>query len=326
MAESGFSRARSYKCPMPSPVCVSGHVTTERAMSRTIIVGDVHGMREELVALLAKVRLKKRDHLVMAGDLVDKGPDSAGVVQHLRGLRDQGFRITLVMGNHEAKHALFRDQHKKGRGQGMKGYAELKSITDALSKDDVAFLNTAVLFLRLPEHRALVVHAGIPGTLTELPESAAGLNHKSGAIAQVLRVRHITGKAHSRLTVEFSTDRDLTSFNSNSLAAPQLGDMEGRIIKKIVKPRGSFIKLGKETSEDPFWADVYDGRFGEVFFGHSPFIGSEPQCFVHATGLDTGAVFGGHLTAAVLEPGVSGYFVSVQASKRYADPLAAFDE
>lgn len=50
---------------------------------RLIIVGDVHGQKKALGDLLAKVEFdnNKGDHLILTGDLVNKGPDSAGVVE-----------------------------------------------------------------------------------------------------------------------------------------------------------------------------------------------------------------------------------------------------
>ena len=62
---------------------------------------------------------------------------------------------------------------------------------------------------------------------------------------------------------------------------------------------GKMLVLGTEKPGDPFWAQVYDGRFGHVFFGHEPFLDG-PRKFENATGLDTGCVFGGPLTAAVV--------------------------
>ena len=47
---------------------------------RVIVIGDVHGCLRELDNLLDKVDYQQgHDTLVLAGDLVDKGPDSVGV-------------------------------------------------------------------------------------------------------------------------------------------------------------------------------------------------------------------------------------------------------
>ena len=302
-------------------------------MGRTFVIGDVHGMWDELVVLLGTLGLTKEDTLVSVGDLVDKGPDSVKVVQSLRGLRQQGYKVVLVGGNHEAKHVIFRPLHAKGKGSGMKGHAELVAITEALSPEDVAFLESAVLFHRLPEFDALVVHAGVPGTITELPEVAPGLDSKSmGRLAQLLRVRHTTAKPVSKLVVEIEAPVEYT----DDMTVAEFAAAGTAVIKnQVVKPVGSFLKLGDEGPEDPFWAEVYGvgedkPRFGHVYFGHSPFVGDKPAHFPHATGLDTGAVFGGSLTAAVLVPGKPVEFVSVQAEARdgweFAKPLDAYTE
>jgi len=52
-------------------------------VQRHIIIGDVHGMSEELALLMSDVRPTSKDIVVFVGDLVDKGPDSAGVVRWL---------------------------------------------------------------------------------------------------------------------------------------------------------------------------------------------------------------------------------------------------
>ncbi|CAG8899240.1 unnamed protein product [Penicillium egyptiacum] len=65
---------------------------------RLVIVGDVHGMRKSLEALLDKVGFDKRkgDHLILVGDLINKGPDSAGVIDLAMNLG-----ASAVRGNHE---------------------------------------------------------------------------------------------------------------------------------------------------------------------------------------------------------------------------------
>jgi hypothetical protein len=66
----------------------------------TIVIGDVHGCLEELDELLRAVDARPgASRVVFLGDLVDRGPDSAGVVRRVRELGAE-----CVMGNHEDKH------------------------------------------------------------------------------------------------------------------------------------------------------------------------------------------------------------------------------
>lgn len=289
---------------------------------RTIVVGDVHGMLNELRALVEKVALTKDDHLVFCGDLVDKGPDSPGVVRYARELHEAGFRVTVVKGNHEDKHERFRRAYAKaGDKVKMKGFKELKSITLALDEADVAFLEDAVLFLRLPEHNALVVHAGVLPS-TELPDSLDTLDKRArGALERVMRVRHVTGIDRAKVTVELN----LVGMSEDEIKHALISDLareageDASIVKMKVRPKGSFITLGKEGPGDPFWAEVYDGRFGHVYFGHSPYPNAEePVSFPHATGLDLGAVFGNKLAAAVLVAGEEPTFVSVESGGKFS--------
>lgn len=70
---------------------------TARAGSRRVFIGDIQGCREPLERLLVAVRFDPaRDTLYPVGDLVNKGPDSEGV---LRLLRDAGAQP--VLGNHD---------------------------------------------------------------------------------------------------------------------------------------------------------------------------------------------------------------------------------
>ncbi|KAJ4117553.1 hypothetical protein NW768_010917 [Fusarium equiseti] len=59
------------------------HVQDVKLTGRLIIVGDVHGHLPELKSLLEKVSYDKNngDQLIFVGDLINKGPDSPGVVQ-----------------------------------------------------------------------------------------------------------------------------------------------------------------------------------------------------------------------------------------------------
>ena len=65
-------------------------------MSRRIFIGDVHGHYDGLMHLVALVSPLPADTLHFAGDLIDRGPDSAKVVEFIR----QGNHV-CVLGNHE---------------------------------------------------------------------------------------------------------------------------------------------------------------------------------------------------------------------------------
>lgn len=57
-------------------------VLTEKQLrhGRLFIVGDVHGCFDELVELLDQNNVGSDDHLIMVGDLVNKGPKSQQVI------------------------------------------------------------------------------------------------------------------------------------------------------------------------------------------------------------------------------------------------------
>ncbi|MFQ5698276.1 MAG: metallophosphoesterase family protein [Myxococcota bacterium] len=64
-------------------------------------IGDIHGMREPLEALIESLPLRDGDRLLFIGDYVDRGPDPAGTVEYLIALQ-QRRRCTFLIGNHES--------------------------------------------------------------------------------------------------------------------------------------------------------------------------------------------------------------------------------
>lgn len=289
---------------------------------RTIVIGDVHGMDRELAALWSRLEVRPDDRVVSAGDLLDKGPASPAVVRFLRERREEGFRVDLVLGNHEEKHAKFRRKRAAGGDRAVRkmgGRQRLATITDTLSSADVAFLESAVPFLHLDDHGAVVVHAGITPDLDVLDDTPR-------TVSRLLRTRYVRGHTTRRVKVEFVVDSEQPLSVEELVRQAHTTD----IVSEQVRERGSFVQLGRNRPEDPFWAEVYDGRFGHVYFGHEPFVQQQPQRFEHATGLDTGCVFGGWLTAAVLVAGAAPSFVSVPAQARddwdFTALRNAFDE
>ena len=75
--------------------------------ARAYAVGDIHGRLDLLDMLLAKIeadmaaRPAERVFIIFLGDLIDRGPDSAGVVERLRTYRPAAARTIFLAGNHE---------------------------------------------------------------------------------------------------------------------------------------------------------------------------------------------------------------------------------
>lgn len=74
---------------------------------RVYAVGDIHGRLDLLDRLLARIdaddvaREPAETTLIFLGDLVDRGPDSAGVVDRLAALAESGRHARFLAGNHE---------------------------------------------------------------------------------------------------------------------------------------------------------------------------------------------------------------------------------
>lgn len=92
---------------------------------------------------------------------------------------------------------------------------------------------------------------------------------------------------------------------------------------RFVNPEGKMIPLGEENLEagDRWWADVYDGRFGTVIYGHQAF--SEVEFDKHAIGIDTGCAYGNKLTALRLSKDGAHKVIQIPARKKYA---SSYDE
>ncbi|MFF4490313.1 polynucleotide kinase-phosphatase [Streptomyces sp. NPDC001544] len=207
------------------------------------IIGDIHGCSHELESLLGKLGYTDGVHpegrtAVFVGDLVDRGPDSPGVLRRVMSMVKSGNAL-CVPGNHENKYG----RHLKGRKvQHTHGLAETIEQMDGESeefKQEVReFIDSLVSHYVLDGGRLVVCHAGLPE------------------------------KYHGRTS--------------------------GRV--------RSHALYGETTGEtDEFglpvrypWAEDYRGR-AAVVYGHTPV--PEATWLNNTICLDTGAVFGGKLTA-----------------------------
>src|SRR5581483_6887819 len=122
---------------------------------RTIVVGDLHGCRDEALDLLAKLAVTSSDRVIFAGDLVDRGPLRRECVE-------LAMRHEAILGNHEENHLNLR---RRSLEKLKPDHAETRRALDEGHLDWFAKLP---LFVRIPEANAVVVHAGVlPGVPIE---------------------------------------------------------------------------------------------------------------------------------------------------------------
>lgn len=69
--------------------------------ARLLAFGDIHGCRNQLRTLLETVAPSGQDRLIFLGDYIDRGPDSAGVIDDLLELRGRWPHCVFLRGNHE---------------------------------------------------------------------------------------------------------------------------------------------------------------------------------------------------------------------------------
>ncbi|MFF2199979.1 polynucleotide kinase-phosphatase [Streptomyces sp. NPDC058145] len=207
------------------------------------IVGDIHGCAAELEALLAKLGYADGVHpegrtAVFVGDLVDRGPDTPGVLRRVMSMASSGNAL-CVPGNHENKYGRYLKGRKVQHTHGLAETIEQMAGESEEFKAEVRrFLDGLVSHYVLDGGRLVVCHAGLPE------------------------------KYHGR-----------TSGRVRSHAL--YGDTTGETDEFGLPVRYP-------------WAEDYRGR-AAVVYGHTPV--PEATWLNNTICLDTGAVFGGKLTA-----------------------------
>jgi len=140
----------------------------------TYAIGDLQGCHDSLLRLLDKIRFDATaDRLWLVGDLVNRGPDSLGVLRFLKSL---GNAAISVLGNHDL-HLLALAE---GFGRMRKGDT-LDAILAAPDRDELMhWLRQQKLAWRQGDY--LMVHAGVlPGWTVD---DAMRYAHEAEAVLQ----------------------------------------------------------------------------------------------------------------------------------------------
>ncbi|MFC9701884.1 polynucleotide kinase-phosphatase [Streptomyces sp. NPDC056943] len=207
------------------------------------IIGDIHGCRSELDTLLARLGYVDGHHpegrtAVFVGDLVDRGPDSPGVLRRVMAMVASGDAL-CVPGNHENKLGRWLKGRKVQQTHGLAETIEqLEGESEEFRAEVARFIDGLVSHYVLDGGALVVCHAGLPE------------------------------KYHGR-----------TSGRVRSHAL--YGDTTGETDEFGLPVRYP-------------WAEDYRGR-AAVVYGHTPVPNT--SWINNTICLDTGAVFGGKMTA-----------------------------
>ena len=256
------------------------------------LIGDLQGCDDALAQLLAKIDFSpSRDTLFFLGDLVNRGPDSVGV---LRRLMTFGNAAQCLLGNH--------DLHLLAAAAGVRKPSRLDTLQSVLTAPDREALLQWVRHQRLAifQNDCLMVHAGVlpAWTATETIALAA-------EVESVLQSRDLPAflhemygnqpaawdaqlRGHTRLRVivnALTRLRYCTAEGVMEFETPAVGSVPGGLIP---------------------WFDAPDRQTMNVTvaFGHWSTLGWLPDR-PNLLSLDSGCVWGGKLSAMRLGATVS---------------------
>ena len=141
------------------------HIVKPASMSknRRIVIGDVHGHYDTLITLLDAVSPKSEDEIYFLGDLIDRGPKSAQVVDFVmrnkyRCLRGNHEEMLLdVVGTGEVSVELYQSWLYSG------GHATVDSYDSKIPQEHIDWLKELPLYYDLGDY--WLVHAGVDPTI-----------------------------------------------------------------------------------------------------------------------------------------------------------------
>ncbi|MEI6888849.1 MAG: metallophosphoesterase family protein [Bacteroidales bacterium] len=85
-------------------------------MPKRWVIPDIHGCSKTLKSLVnTLIKPTRNDELYFLGDYVDRGADSKGVIDFIRNLKNDGYNVTALKGNHEDFMVELYDAEKQAK-------------------------------------------------------------------------------------------------------------------------------------------------------------------------------------------------------------------
>src|ERR1700733_657122 len=104
---------------------------------QTAFIGDVHGRLRPLLGILDELNSRSINQAVFLGDYLNKGPESAQVLECLISVSESG-SVTLLRGNHESAFLNALETNNMGPFLKMGGAATIRSYVGGNVGPDVA--------------------------------------------------------------------------------------------------------------------------------------------------------------------------------------------
>jgi bis(5'-nucleosyl)-tetraphosphatase (symmetrical) len=254
-------------------------------------IGDIQGCDAAFGRLLDKLHFSAaKDRLWLVGDLVNRGPDSLGVLRRVMSFDD---RVDCVLGNH--------DLHLLAVAAGIRRLYRGDTFKDVLrAKDSKKLVNwlrhRPLLVHDAAENRALV-HAGIPPvwSIKKAVKNAAIVESQLRGRAWKDALSHMYGNLPRVWSRKLDRVQRIR-YTINALTRMRFCDAKGHLAFGHTGPPGTQPKRYMPWFEVP-------GRKAtdtHIFFGHWSALGLFEGHNV--TGLDSGCVWGRKLTAVALKP------------------------
>ncbi|MGA8260959.1 MAG: symmetrical bis(5'-nucleosyl)-tetraphosphatase [Arenicellales bacterium] len=257
-------------------------------------IGDVQGCSRCLERLLEALPFDPRlDRLWFVGDLVNRGPDSLGVLRLVRDLAP-----AMVLGNH--------DLHLLAVAVGarpLKNSDTFMDVLDAPDRDELlTWLAHQPLVVRDDEAGWMMVHAGLPPIWSvDLAQRLATEVEDRLAVRYDDRsfMEQIYGDQPERWD-DGLAGMARTRFVINAMTRMRFCDSESRLALDYSGPPG--------TQPAPFrpWYELWSYTSHRVVFGHWSALGAGDHGAAVST--DSGCVWGNRLTAVRLSPGPLEFF------------------